>query len=874
MTGLSWPAFRALLRVAGSQALRRPLQSGLLVLGVALGVAVVVAIDLANGSALAAFELSTDAVAGRASHRVVGGPTGIDEAVYARLRIQAGLRASAPVVEGLVAVRELGSAPVTLLGVDPFAEPPFRSFLNTGGGGGADDDDAAGGSQSDGDAALTAFLVQPGTVLLSRTVAERSGLTVGDPLAVSTGSREVTLTVAGLLDPADDLTRRALEGLLIADISTAQETLGRLGQLDRIDLLLPRDPAPAEAALSRVRAVLPPGYDVVPASEQQATVAAMTGAFQLNLTALSLLALLVGMFLIFNTVRFSVVQRRPLIGTLRTLGVTRREIFGIILAEAVFLGALGSLLGLALGVVLGRAAVGLVTQTINDLYFVVTVRDVPVPAGTLLRGGLLGVAAAVVAALLPAMEATAVPPVTALRRSDFEAKSRQGVPRVLALAGLCLLAAGALLALPGERVDVGFAGMAALVFAFALATPAITLALMAVARPVTGRLFGMVGRMAPRDVTRALSRTAVAIAALMVAVCVSIGVSLMVGSFRQTVILWLEDTLRADVFVSPAAVTAARGRGTLDPDLVPDLAAMPEVARLSTAQPVTLRSPELGPVNVVAVTEDIAGGRRPYLAAKVPADQVWGLVRRGDAVTVSEPFARRHKVGVGDTLTLQSESGPRRYEIVGVFYDYGNQQGTVFLADAAYRDGWSDDRITSVGLFLVPGVDADAFVRDLPARLPGQRLSVQSTRGLRTAVLQVFDRAFAITYALQVLAILVAFIGVLSALMALQIERQREFATLRATGFTQRQLGALSFLETGLIGAVAGLLSWPAGLSLALLLIYVINRRSFGWTIQTQLEPTVFLRALLLAVAAALLAGLYPAWRLGRLPIARALREE
>lgn len=853
---------RPLLRVARGQLLHRPLQSLLLVVGVALGVAVVVAIDLANGSALAAFRLSTDAVAGRATHQVVGGPGGMEEEVYTGLRVGLGLRAAAPVVEGLVSVPALDGAPLTLLGVDPFAEPPFRSFLAVGGG-------------PDATAGLAAFLSQPGAVLLSRDVARRAGVRPGDALALETGSGPVSVTIAGLLAPSDELSRRALEGLVLADLSTAQELLSKLGRLDRIELLLPRDSAASAATLASVRALLPPGTDLVPAGEQQDTVAAMTGAFQLNLTALSLLALLVGMFLIFNTVRFSVVQRRPLLGTLRTLGVTRREIFALILGEAALLGAVGVLLGLALGVVLGRAAVGLVTQTINDLYFVLTVREVPVPAATLLRGGLLGFGAALLAALLPAWEATSVPPITALRRSDFEAGARATAPKALGLALGCAGLAALLLALPGERVDIGFAGMAALVFGFALAAPAVTLGLMALARPITGALFGPIGRMAPRDVTRALSRTAVAIAALMVAVCVSIGVSLMVGSFRQTVIAWLTDTLRADVFIAPAGGNASRTLGTLDPALVAALERLPEVARVSTAYPVTLRSPEQGPVNVVVLREDIAGAARPYLATSLPPAEVWARVSQGDAVTISEPFSRRTKLGLGDQLRLLSDAGPRAYDIVGVFYDYGSQRGTVFMADTAYQAGWREDKVSTVALTLQPGIDADAFARSLGARLPdGGRLSIQSTRGLRTAVLAVFDRAFAITSALQVLAIVVAFIGVLSAIMALQLERQREFATLRATGFTQGQLGALSFLETGLIGGVAGLLSWPAGLSLALLLIYVINRRSFGWTIQTHFDPRVFLWALALAVAAALLAGLYPAWRLGKLPIARALREE
>lgn len=853
----------ALARIAIGHARRHRLQSALLVLGVALGVAVVVAIDLANGSALAAFELSTEAVTGRATHRVAGGRQGLDDEVYRRLRVELGVRAAAPVVEGQVRVAELGGEALTLLGVDPFAEPPFRGFL----GGGIAGDTAA-------PAALAAFLTRPGAVLVARDVAARAGVQPGDPLTLSLGPRRVTATVAGLLAPADELGRRALDGLILADIATAQEVLDRVGRLDRIDLLAPAGDAASAAFLAPIRAILPPGAEIEPAGASRASVASMTAAFRLNLTALSLLALLVGMFLIFNTMRFSVVQRRPTLAVLRALGVTRREVFALVLAEAAILGTAGAILGLGLGIVLGRGAVGLVTQTINDLYFSVTVRDVPVPVSALARGAGLGIAAALGAALLPAIEATGVPPVTALRRSDVEARARAGAPRALAAAAGCAALGAGLLALPGDRVDVGFAGMAAIVLAFALATPAATLALMAVAAPVTGRLFGPVGRMAPRDIGRALSRTAVAIAALMVAVCVSIGVGLMVGSFRVTVERWLADTLGADVFVSPPSASATSVHGTLDPALAIELAALDGVIGISTAHQVEVRSPDVGRVSLTAVASDIAGERRPYLAAIGPPAAVWRAML-GGAVIVSEPFARRHALGVGDRLRLATDHGDRDHAIAGVFYDYGSERGVVYMADPVYRAGWDDDRISSIALMLPPEIDADGFATELRRRMAGRvDLNIQSNRGLRAAVMAVFDRAFAITAALQILAIAVAFVGVLAALLALQLERGREFGTLRATGMTEGQVGALSLLETTLMGGVAGLLSWPAGLTLALLLIYIINRRSFGWTIQTAFEPATFVQALGLAVGAAVLAGIYPALRLRRLPIARVLREE
>jgi putative ABC transport system permease protein len=850
----------ALLRVAAGHARRRPVQSGLLVLGVALGVAVGVAIDLANASALGAFNLSTEAVTGRATYQVVGGPTGLGDDVYRRLRVDLGLRSSAPVVEATVGVRELGGEQLTLLGVDPLAEAPFRDLVPVAG--------AAGGG------ALRALLTTPAGVVLSRDTAARAGVGVGAALTLDVGARVVRARVVGVLDPADALSRRALTDLLVADIGAAQEMLDRVGRLDRIDLRLGGDPRAADAEIARIAAVLPPDATVTAASETRAAVEGMTAAFRLNLTALSLLALLVGMFLIFNTVRFSVLQRRATLATLRVLGVTRREIFGLVLAEAAVLGLVGSLLGLGLGILLGRGAVALVTRTINDLFYVTSVRGVTIPPATLVRGIVLGTGAALVAAFVPALEATSVSPVAAMRRSVLEQGARRMVPRALALGGILAALAAFLIGLPGERVDVGFAALFAVVLAFALAVPAFTLWSMALVTPLTARLAGPVGRMAPRDVTRALSRTAVAIAALMVAVSVSIGVQVMVESFRRTVEDWLARTLQADVFVSPVSVTSTRIEDALDPGLRADLAARPEVARSSTALEVTVRSPESGAVRLVVLGTDLADDDRRYLAATGTPAQTWAAVE-GGAVVVSEPFARRHGVTVGDPLKLLTDAGARVFPVAGVFFDYGSNTGVVLMADAVYRAHWADDRVTSLALIVRPGTDVDRLVADLRARAVGrQAVQVRSNRALRADVMAVFDRAFAITAALRVLAIVVAFVGVLSALMALQLERARDHATLRATGVTRGQLGALTVLETALVGATAGVLSWPSGLLLALILIHVINRRSFGWTIVTTVSPGAFLAALALAVVAALLAGVYPAWRLGRLPIARALREE
>jgi putative ABC transport system permease protein len=715
--------------------------------------------------------------------------------------------------------------------------------------------------------------VEPNTVLLSAEVADRYGLAPGDQLAVRVGSARVDLTVAGLLAPSDDLSRRALDGLLLADIATAQEVLGKVGRLDRIDLIIPD--ADADATLARIESILPASARVVRPEARSGTVEEMTAAFRLNLTALSLLALVVGMFLIYNTVTFSVIQRRPVIGSLRALGMTRREIFGMILLESMLLGLLGTIAGLGLGIVLGRSAVGAVTQTVNDLFFVVAVRDINIPVWTLVKGVISGLAAAVVAALVPAYEATSVAPAGALKRSDVEEKVRAVLPWV-SLAGIVVFVLGALLLIPEWSLILTFTGLFAIIIGIALLTPGITLLMMNGLQKVMGRRLGILARMAPRDIVRSLSRTSVAIAALMVAVSVIIGVGVMIGSFRLTVEQWLADVLQADIFVSPPTLGANRVTNDLDRQVADLLVDFPGISAYSTSREVEVTA-QLGDgevaVRIAALSQDLAGEDRRYKSSIGDWQQTWAAVDAG-GVVINEPMANRYDLGVGEDLILYTDQGEEHFPIVGIAYDFDVQPG-LLMADEVYRRHWNDTGISAIALFVAPDVDVDGKVAELRGVFAGEaELVIRSNRGTRQGALEVFDRTFAITVALQILATLVAFIGILSTLMSMQLERMREIGVLRASGMTRSQLWQLTLLQTGLLGSSAGLVAMPTGYILALVLIYIINLRSFGWTLTMQLQPGEFLQAFAVALVAALLAGLYPAWRMGRIQPAEAVRME
>ncbi len=853
MSPLTNPFWKISLRTL----LRHPWQTILMVVGVTLGVAVVVAIDLANASSSQAFDLSTEALTGRSTHVVSGGPNGLEEELYTTIRLSGFPVASAPVVSRFVSSPALGDRPMQLLGIDPFAEEPFRDYLGFGDGSTVVD--------------LTQLLTQPGAILVSSSTAGRYGLQPGDRIELQVDGQTQIATIAGLLAPADDLSRRALGTILLADIATVQEITGRLGMLDQIDLVIPET---APSLVDQITALLPPGARLQKAGARAGVVAEMSAAFRTNLTAMSLLAMVVGLFLIYNTMTFSVVQRRQLFGTLRSLGATRREIFALVLGEALIVGVLSAALGVGLGIVLGRTAVALVTQTINDLFFVLAVSEVALPMSSLVKGAALGIFATLLTAAPPAWEAASVTPRAAQSQSGLEEKARRAV-FLAATAGLsAILLGSAVLAVPTRNLTLSFLGTFSVIVGFAMLTPLAARILMQAAMPGLGRLLGALGRMAPRDVINSLSRTSIAMAALMIAVSVIIGVSLMVTSFRFTVVAWLSQTLQGDIYLSVPSPVAAQNEGVIQAAVTDQLQVWQGVERVDSLRAVVVDTPE-GPVQIAAVDNPATAQERQFRQTWSSLEEVQRSLDEG-AVLISEPLANRFDdVLASRRLTMFTDAGPHTFTVAGVYYDYTSTQGAIMMDLDVYRRFWQDEAITALALRLEPGFSPEKVALEIQEALaPIQQLDVRPNQVLREEALAVFDRTFAITQALQLLATLVAFIGVLSALLSLQLDKQRQFGILRAVGLTVRELWGLILLETGLMGAVAGLLAMPAGLGLALILIYIINQRSFGWTLQLNLLPWPFLQAFVVAVVASLLAGIYPARKIGRMLAAEALRYE
>jgi len=858
---------RHLVLIALRHSTKHPIQSLLMIVGIALGVAMIVAIDVANSSARQAFALSTDTIAGKATHQIIPISGDVPTTLYTDLRRNLHLRESAPVVTGLVLLPNADDLPLQLLGIDPFAEAPFRNYLGNGSGGVSL-------------ATIRQLLSQPNTIIMDGALAQQYNWQAGDTLTLLANGQPHTVQLVGVLNPTDSFSQRALQGLILSDISTAQELLAMTGYLSHIDLILPELPPGQISPIEQtIQDYLPATVQLQRTELRNATITQMTNAFELNLSALSFLALIVGMFLIYNTISFSVVQRRPMLGTLRCLGITQREIFGLVLTEALILCAIGAAIGLGLGVLLGRGLVGLVSQTINDMFFTVTVQDIQILPSTLYKGFMAGLVAGLIAAFIPALEATTVPPSSTLKRSVGEDRLQRLIPAISLWGILFMLMGGLVLWYGTAYLWVSFLGITLLLIGAAGLTPISTQLLMMLAKPITAQLAGVIGIMATRDIVRSLSRTSVTVAALMLAVTVIIGVSVMVDSFRNTIVVWLDDILAADIYISPAG-QAQRVTAVIDSEFIDLIQQHEAVDTVGFLQRARAFSPEYGQVEVRASSAQPDEQQRPFLWTQGSVADVYSALDEGDNLIVSEVFARRHNLSLNQpsTLTLMTDEGTQPFTIVGIFRDYTLPDvGYVNIRLTTYQQYWRDDGVSNIGLYLKPAYlsQADELTDELRTTYAGQyALTFTSNRGLKAGALAVFDRTFTITTALRLLATIVAFIGVLSALMSLQLERTRELGTLRANGMSMRQLWAKTLLETGLMGLTAGLLALPVGLLLAIILIYVINLRSFGWTLQLYLTPSIFAMALLVAIVAALLAAIYPVWRLNRLEIAMALREE
>jgi putative ABC transport system permease protein len=817
-----------------------------------MGVAIVVSIDIANHSSSKAFNLSMDAVAGKTTHQIVGTSEGIDNSYYTWLRVEKGIRNIAPIIESFVSLPGTNKKIFRLLGVDFFAERPFRNYLSQT------------GISIDGE--LKDFLTKPNSIIISEEGLKELDKSVNDSIKVIINGKEKYLYIIGFIT-TDDQNKSTLENLFITDIASAQELTEKKNKIDYIDLIIT-----SEEEEEKIKSLLPDGFELQKSGSRSETAEQMLEAFNINLTSLSLLALIVGLFLIYSTMTFSVVQRKVLIGTLRSIGVTSQQISGIILREAFIVGTIGTLLGFVLGYLISKYLIVFISQTINDLYYVVNVREIYVSPLIIIKGIGLGIIATVLSALKPAKEASMVHPRSAMIRSEQETTLLKKVP-IMSVVGVISMIAGALILLiPSKNIWLSYLGILPIIVGFALLTPLVIILVEKIFSPLYKSLFGISGKIASRSIIQNISRTYIAIAALALAVAATVGVGTMISSFRGTVISWLEARLDADIFITAPSLVSRRNDAVLSEEILLKIKSQDGVKDLNFYREIELYQGD-------ERYRLIASGLSPqsysgFQFKEGNPETVWKDFENG-ALLISEPFAYKKELDIGSSLQLKTDAGMRDFKIAGIYYDYASDQGLVTIHYSHFQKYWNTRGFSGISVFVDEGFSITKVKNEIQSlETGGQQLLVRTYKFLRDSSVEIFDRTFIIANVLQILSVIVAFVGILSSLMSLQLERKRELGILRANGFLPAQLFKIVNLQTVLMGLTAGLLALPLGNVLAAILVYIINKRSFGWTMQFDLLPSIMIEALIVSLLAAFLAGVYPGYKMSKTSPINALREE
>ena len=826
-------------------------------LGVALGVAVALAIYQANEGVLQSFSASLDHVAGKTRLEVSAGETGFDEMWFSRIAGIPGVGHAAPIVQAITPVVGRPGEVLLVLGVDVFGDAGVREYRGP-------------------TAALTdplRLLTDPDAILLTAHYAGLYGLRVGDPIRLLTPTGPRRFVVQGLL--ADQGAALAMDGrFAVLDIASAQMAFGKLGRLDRVDLVPEpgADPGHVAAAL---RAMLPSDLVVERPEARNAQVERMLGSFQLNLFVLSLIALFVGAYLVYNTMSVWVVRQRSQIGILRGLGVSRSGILLAMSGEGALIGLAGSLLGLGLGLVLTRATLAMVSRTVSSLYAFVRPGPVEAPAALILEAILLGTGMSLLSSFLPALEATNLSPRETLAAASRERRHR---PWVLAGGGAVLLLSAYGLAQLGPvrgRPLFGYGASLALLLGTTLLCPTALLALQRSLGPALTRARLLGGRLAAGNLGRGLRRNAVTVGAMVVGLAMLVSVSTMIHSFRRTVEVWVDQTIRADLYLSQASRLVKGADTRLPADVLATVRHVPGVAEADGFRSLHVNDGQGGTFVLGAGDFGLMARRGRLLFRRGDSSSTLLQARGHDQVIVSETFAERYRLAEGDEVVVRSPGHTLRLRIAGVYYDYTTDGGLLVMDRNLFRRLWQDPWLNSVVIYLDPGIDPEAVREAILERLSGRdSLVILSNRGLKQRILEIFDQTFAITYGLEAIALLVAVLGVLNALLASTIERTREIGILRSVGFGRVGILRSILWEAGLMGGLANLLGTLSGLGLSLILIHVINKQSFGWTIQFSFPGWLLAEYALLTLGASLAAGLFPAWRASRLPIAEAVRYE
>ncbi len=819
----------------------------LTVFGVALGVASVLSIQIVNYNALAAFEGTVRAVSGQADLSVLGRTPAFSEHLYADVLAVEGVAAAWPLYRVDVALADRDRFFLEVLGVDFFT--PMRIPWRGG----------------PGD--IPAALAGDGWSAVTPALAARFGWAVGDTFEVHSGVRRARLRVGALVD-FQELSPLASRKLVVMDIAQAQALLGRRGELHQIDVRTTLG-ASAEGVRRRLQTRLGPGVRVATPGQRSRQAVGLLSAFRLNLTAMSLISLFVGLFLVYSSTQAGLERRRAEFGLLRSLGATRAQVLGLILGEVALLGALGVLLGLPLGYWAAEANLEVVSATLTNLYLLEEISSLALPRWLYGLGVAIGMGGALAGALAPALDMSRRDTRALLSVLPLQERTGSLALRLLS-AGMGILAAVGIwyLVWGREWKHAGFVLCVALLIGLPLFAP---FTIRQVCGSVRVRGFGLGYSLKSLGVR--IRTTSFAVASLAIAVSMLVGITLMIGSFRRTLEVWIDASIRADVYISPVSWRGRGAEGVLEDELIEALTVHPGVAAVDRLRGFPAWSGDRQ-IGLAGVDMALPGGETRFPLLDGNADEAYRRVREEGAVFVGETLARAVNRWTGDEVPVSGPEGEIRFPVAAVYYDYHTGGGAVVMDLKTMETFFGPGPVNGAALFLKPGWDGETVIDSLKARFSEAPLQIRSNRRLRDEVIRIFDQTFLVTRILQGMSLLIAVCGISLMLLVMVREQVSELALYRAIGAKRTQVFRVFMgqgIGFGLMGLGLGLLG---GVLLAGILVFEINRAYFGWTIQVYWPWKPILQQAAAILGAAVLASLYPAARASRTPATELGRDD
>jgi putative ABC transport system permease protein len=838
------------------------------VVGICLGVAAIISIGIVNKSVMRSFEDTINHVTGRAALQVTGPASGFPEGIIERVQTIPGVEYAVPVIDTQGILSGAKEPSIMILGVDVLQDGNIRDY-----------------KFSDEGVELPdplLFLARPDSILLTRALAEREGITIDQKIKVQTVRGIQIFRVRGLLNPEGPA--KTMGGnIAIMDLPAAQMAFGKEGRIDRIDVSLIHG-AGLESVQSRIQKAIPEGYSVETPAGRTKQVEILISHFQKNINLISFIAVFVGMYLIYNAVSISVVQRRKEIGILRALGTTHSQVITLFLVETFIIAIVGSALGVGVGIFFARSAIDMVGQAVSELYLRTSVTEVAISGVNLVIGFITGIVASLVAALFPALTITRITPISAIRSVPYSEEGfLSGVKLKMASISLVFLAAILLILYNTAEsspylhsTQTMFVATIFLLLGISLAMPFALQGFLALFRRMIAPHVGAAGRLAGLNLQKNIGRNAVAAAAIFFGISVFVSSAGIIYSTKKSVLDWIDSYVRGDIIVTsghPIATTGAQNI-PMPVDMWKEIEKVPGVL---SADPFRKIYVNYRGRRILLMVLDIPRRTRysPFMLVKGTRDDMLRMLPDQNYIAMNEALAAQEHIKPGDSILLPTPEGPVEFKIAVVNVDYSSDSGSILMDIHTYQRYWKEFLADSFSVKVKSKENIEA-VRDEIVKRFGidRKLFVLPARNFKNEIQKVIDQGFAVNHAINIITILIACLGIIVTLLASVLERTREIGILRSIGMLRRQVLRVVVIESMLLGIIGGALGSGTGIIIGWMSLEGFLKADYGASMQYHINYASIAWALALSTLLAALAGVYPARRAAKTNIVEALAYE